>query len=76
VRAGLRSSGLMFTGLGYICKSCLGLCLQVWAFACRSGLVFASLSVGMDLQVSGLHLQFWACISRSGVGFASLGLDL
>ena len=49
VRAGLRLSGLMFTGLGYICKSGLGLCLQVWAFAYRSGLIFKGL--GLDLEV-------------------------
>ena len=47
--------GLIFTGLGsylkvWACISCLSLYLQVWAYICRSGLVFA----GLGLCLSGL----------------------
>ena len=59
VRAGLRLSGLVFTGLCYTCKSGLGLCLWVWAFACKS---------------VGSYLKVWAWTWRSELVFAVLGL--
>ena len=45
----------------------LGLCLQVWAYVCKSGRALAGL---------GLCLQVWGYICRSGLLVAGLGLHL